>query len=135
MSGTAKYDYDSDISKIVSIRAAWVSAVKASDIDSLIALGTDDIAVVYGSGKCVCGKDALRVNLVHDLRVFDIEPLDSYEEIAFHGNWAVEFIETDRTLTAIRGGIQVKSHSKMVVLYSRRHDGSWKVARVIQLEG
>jgi ketosteroid isomerase-like protein len=135
MSSSAKPNRDSDISEIAAIRSAWISAVTIGDIDGLAALGTDDIVFVYGNGRCVSGKDALQVNLVHDLGFFDFEPRDKYEEISFHGNWAVEFIEVDTTVTAVRGGTQIKAPSKVVALYSRQGNGSWKVARVIHLEG
>ena len=35
-----------DIEKIAAVRAAWIHAVEASDINALIALATDDIVVV-----------------------------------------------------------------------------------------
>jgi uncharacterized protein (TIGR02246 family) len=53
---------DSDSSKIAALREAWLAAVKASDADSLAQMLTDDVVVVHGNGRCVCGKEAVRAD-------------------------------------------------------------------------
>jgi ketosteroid isomerase-like protein len=127
--------HDLDISKIAAVRAAWISAVKASDINGLIALATDDIVVVYGNGKTATGIDALRADLVHDFGLFDLEPRDSSAEIIVHDSWALEFCEVDRMLSAVKSGTRVQAHSRIIAVFSRQPDTSWKVARVIGLPG
>lgn len=73
MNRAADRGHELDISKIAAVRAAWISAVKASDINGLIALATDDIVVVNGNGKAATGVDALRAGLTHDFGLFDLE--------------------------------------------------------------
>src|SRR5215469_6632147 len=87
----AKSDQDSDVSKIAAIRESWIAAVKCGDIDGLVSLASDDIVVVYGNGKCVCGKDELRKSLEHYLDIFDVEQWDSSGEVTFHNKWALLF--------------------------------------------
>jgi ketosteroid isomerase-like protein len=77
-----------DISKIAAVRAAWISAVKARDINGLMALATDDIVVVNGNGKTATGVEALRADLTHDFELFDLELRDSSAEIIVHDRWA-----------------------------------------------
>jgi ketosteroid isomerase-like protein len=127
--------HDLDISKIAAVRAAWISAVKASDINGLIALATDDIVVVHGNGKTATGIDALRANLVHDFGLFDLEPRDSSAEIIVHDSWAIEFCDVDRMVSAVKSGTRVQTHSRIIAVFSRQRDTSWKVARVIGLPG
>ena len=124
-----------DVEKIAAVRAAWIRAVEASDINALIALATDDIVVVHGNGKAAIGVDALRADLQRDFGIFDVEPRDSSAEIIVHDKWAIEFCEVDQMLSSVRGGAAVRTHSRIVAVFSRQPDAAWKVARVIGLPG
>ena len=135
MNCSANRTHDLDISKIAAVRAAWISAAKASDINGLIALATDDIVLVNGDGKTVTGVDALRADLTHDFGLFDLELRDSSAEIIVHDRWAIEFCEVDRVVSAIKSGRPVQMHSRIIAVFSRQPDASWKVARVIGLRG
>jgi ketosteroid isomerase-like protein len=126
---------DLDIAKIAAVRAAWIRAVEASDINGLIALATEDIVVVHGNGKAAIGTDALMADLRRGLAMFDVEPRDSSAEIIVHDKWAIEFCEVDQTVSGVKSGTGVKTHSRIVAVFSRQPDGSWKVARVIGLPG
>jgi ketosteroid isomerase-like protein len=64
VNSSSNLDSDSAISKIAALREAWIAAVKASDADRLSAMVTDDVVVVHGNGRCVCGKDELKVDLL-----------------------------------------------------------------------
>ena len=133
MNRGANQGHDLDISKIAAVRAAWIRAVEASDINGLMALATDDIVVVRGNGRAAIGIDALRADLTHDFGLFDVEPRDSSTEIIVHDKWAIEFCEVDRMVSTVNGGAGVQTHSRVVAVFSRQPDASWKVARVIGL--
>lgn len=135
MNRSANRDHDFDVAKIAAVRAAWISAAKASDINGLIALATDDIVVVNGNGKTVTGVDALRMDLTQGFGLFDLELRDSSAEIIVHDSWAIELCEVDRMVAAIKSGGRVETHSRIVAVFSRQPDTSWKVARVIGLPG
>jgi len=124
-----------EVSKIAAVRTAWINAVKASDIDGLLALATDDIVVVNGDGKTVTGVDALRTDLTHDFGLFDLELQDSSAEIIVHNTWAVELCEVNRMVSAIKSGRRVETHSRIVAVFSRQPNTAWKVARVVGLRG
>ena len=126
---------DLDIAKITAVRAAWIPAVEASDIGGLIALATDDIVVVHGNGKAAIGIDALRSDLTHDFGIFDVKPRDASAEIIVHDKWAIEFCEVDQVVSGVKAGSEVQTHSRIVAVFSRQPDASWKVARVIALPG
>ena len=121
--------HDLDISKIAAVRAAWISAAKASDVNGLIALVTDDIVVVNGNGKTATGVEALRAVLAHDFALSDLELRDSSAE------WAIEFCEVDRMVSGVKSGRPVPTHSRIIAVFARQPDASWKVARVIGLSG
>ena len=135
MSSSANPGHDLDVSKIGAVRAAWIRAVEASDVNGLVALATDDIVVVNQNGNTAVGIDALKADLTHEFGLFDIEPRDSSAEIIVHDKWAVEFCEVDRTVSGVKSGIGVQAHSRIIAVFSRQPDASWKVARVIGLPG
>ena len=124
---------DGDVSRIGSVREAWIAALRSSNVDNLMGLVTDDIVVIYGDCRCLCGKDALRAELSKGFGVFDFEQRDSSAEIIVHDNWALEFSEVESTVTAIGGGAQIQRHSRIIAVFARQSDASWKVARVIGL--
>ena len=126
---------EADVSRIGSVREAWIAAVRSSNVDNLMGLVTDDIAVIYGDCRCVCGKDALRAELSKGFGVFDFEQRDSSAEIIVHDNWALEFSEVESTVRAIGGDAQIQRHSRIIAVFARQSDASWRVARVIGLRG
>lgn len=133
MSDRAKSDRDSSVSQIALTRAAWVAAMKVADVDRLVALATDDIVIVLSTGKCLSGKDELRKNLASHLALFDIELRDTSNEIIVHDEYAIQFSEVVRTLTAVRGGPSIEVHSITIAVFSRQSDTTWKITRVLQI--
>lgn len=131
---TTQINRQSDALRVAAVRHAWIAAVRNGDVDSLVAMLSDDIVVVHRNGQCVNGKDAVRAELLTDFRLFDFEQEDSLSEIIVHDQWALEFSEVESTATAIKGGAQVKAHFGVIAVFERQPDSSWKVARVIALQ-
>ena len=59
---------DLEISKLAAVRAAWIRAVEASDINGLIALATDDIVLRKRQSnnrhRCLEGASDARLGVV-----------------------------------------------------------------------
>ena len=81
------------------------------------------------------GVDALRADLKHDFGIFDVKPRDASAKIIVHDKWAIEFCEVDQVVSGVKAGSGVQTHSRLVAVFSRQPDASWKVARVIALPG
>jgi uncharacterized protein (TIGR02246 family) len=124
---------DSDSSKIAALREAWLAAVRASDADSLAQMLTDDVVVVRGNRRCVCGKEAVRADFLEGSRRFAIEPKVSPTAVIVREEWAFETSEVDSERTPIQGGQQVHTHSRTIVVLSRQSDASWRVCRLLGL--
>jgi len=82
MSGTPRMELDSDGLKIAAIREAWVAGVKASDVDRLLALMTEDVVIVDGKGRCASGIKEVKAKLLKRFGLFDIEQKISLAEVA-----------------------------------------------------
>jgi len=124
---------ESDESKIAALREAWLAAVKASNADSLAQMLTDDVVVVHGNGRCVCGREAVRSDFLEGFRRFAIEQKISPSEVIVVEKWAFEISEVESVLTPIQGGQQVHAHSRTIVVLARQSDSSWRVCRVLGL--
>jgi uncharacterized protein (TIGR02246 family) len=133
LDNTSNSDTDSDNSKIAAVWEVWNAALKANDASGLAAFVTDDVVFVHGNGRCVCGKEELKADFLKSFERFDFDRKFSPAEIVVRDKWAFEICEVESTLTAVRGGIQVRAHSRNVIAFARQPDSSWKVARVIEL--
>jgi uncharacterized protein (TIGR02246 family) len=124
---------DSDVSKIAAVREAWLAAVKAGDADRLADMVTDDVVVVHGNGRCVCGKEELKADFLDGFGRFAIDQRVLSSEVVVRNKWAFEIGEVESTLTPVREGAQIQAHSRTVVVLVRQHDTSWRVSRVLGL--
>ena len=118
-------------SSIAAIRQAWLNAVRAGDAERLAAMVADDVVVVHGNGRCVCGRDELKADFRRGFEAFSIQQNISSTEVVVRGQWAFEISEVESTLTPHCGGESRKAHSTTVVALRRHSDGSWKVGRVL----
>jgi ketosteroid isomerase-like protein len=83
-------DIDSAFAEIAALREDWIAAVKASDADRLSAMVTDDVVVVHGNGRCVCGKNELRADFLKGFAQFAIDQRVSSAEVIVNDKWAFE---------------------------------------------
>jgi uncharacterized protein (TIGR02246 family) len=126
-------DNDSDLSRIAAVLEACNAALKANDANHLATLVTDDVVSVHGNGRCVCGKEALKADFLKRVGRFDFDRKFSSAEIIVRDKWAMEICEVESAMTGVRGGIQFQAHSRVVIVFARQPDSSWKVARVVEL--
>jgi uncharacterized protein (TIGR02246 family) len=126
-------DIDSDVSKIAAVLEALNAALKINDANRLAALVTDDVVSVRGNGRCVCGREEIKADFLKRVGRFDFDRKFSSAEIIVRDKWAMEICEMETALTGVGGGIQVQTHSRVVILFARQPDTSWKVARVLEL--
>ena len=135
MSSFPKSDVALVRSQIAAVRQAWINAVIEGDVHQLSDLVTDDVVAVHGSGRCACGKEELKREFLEALRFVDVERTVPTSEVVVHDNWAIEIEEVDSTRVLEGGNMSVDTHFKAVFVFRRQSDGSWKVARVMELVG
>ena len=124
--------YDSVVAATALVRQAWLDAVRDADVERLGELVTDDVVVVHGNGRCVCGKEKLKADLRKGFEVFAVEQSVSSPEVVVRGRWAFEISEVESCLTR-RSGESTHVHSTTIVALSRESNGAWRVGRVLGL--
>ena len=120
-------------SKIAAVRQNWIQAVNDGDVSRLANYMTDDVVAVRRDGRCASGKDVLAAGLLEVFRLYDVERRILRSEVTVRDNWSFEIDEMDSTATPLRHGNEIHAHVKTVLVYARQADGSWKVARLLEL--
>ena len=116
---------------IAAVRQAWLDAVKAGNAERLAAMVTEDVVVVHGDGRCLCGKEAVKADFLKGFERFSIEQQVSAAEVVVRGTWAFEISQVESKFTPHLAGEAKQVHSTTVVGLNRQPDGSWKVGRVL----
>jgi ketosteroid isomerase-like protein len=133
MSNSLETTVDRDRASIAVVRKAWVEAVVAGDADRLADLVTSDVVAVHANGRCTCGKDDVRRFFIDAFNKFDIEGKTSSSDVVVHGIWAVEIDEIQTKRTQYDAPVSEDVSLQAVFIFARQLDGSWKVARIIEL--
>ena len=131
MGTSSKSDSDSASSSIAAVQQAWLEAIKAADVERLATLVTDDVVVVHGTGRCVRGRDELKMDFRNAFAAFSIEQSVSTAGLVVRGSWALEIADMETKLTPRSGGEGMLFHSTTVTVLNRQPDGSWKIGRVL----
>ena len=118
-------------SSIAAVRQTWLNAVRAADAERLAGMVTDDVVAVHGNGRCVNGRDELKLDFLKGFEAFSIEQNVLSAEVVIRGRWAFEISEVESKLTPHSGGESRRVHSTTVVGLNQQPDGSWKVARIL----
>jgi uncharacterized protein (TIGR02246 family) len=131
MGTTPDQDTVSAASSVEAVWHAWLDAIKTGDVEKLATLVTDDVVVVHGTGRCLRGRDELKMNFRSAFEAFSIEQNASTAGLVVRGNWALEIADIETKLTPRSGGERTLFHSTTVTALNRQPDGSWKVGRVL----
>jgi uncharacterized protein (TIGR02246 family) len=121
------------VSSIAAVRQTWLDSVRASDTERIASMLADDIVVVHGNGRCVCGRDELKADFRKGFEAFSISQEVKSTEVIVRGRWAFEISEVETKLMPHSGSVPKQFHSKTVVAFRNQSDGSWKVTRVLGL--
>ena len=129
MGTISKGDNSLLLESIDAVQQAWLDAIKAADVERLATLVTDDVVVVHGTGRCVRGRDELKMDLRNAFKAFSVEQSVSTAGLVVRGSWALEIADMETKLTPRSGGEGMLFHSTTVTALNRQPDGSWKIGR------
>ena len=108
-------------------REAWMAAAARDDAAAVGAMYTDDAVFVSSEAPPAIGRAAIQEALA---QVFPISAIDhiTSREVAVSGDIAYDYGEYQQTITPPGGAPQaVRGH--YVVILRRQSDGSWKLAK------
>ncbi|MDZ7757161.1 YybH family protein [Rhodohalobacter sp.] len=121
--------YEEDIAEINELREKELEAVLAGNVDSLMAIRTDDFIAMLPGMPAIKGKEAVRevlTGMFGQMEEFEHNTIS--EEVIVSGDWAFHRgTYTDR-VTLKSGGETMAFEGKFLWILQRQEDGSWKYA-------
>ena len=114
-----------------NVREECATAMRAGDVESFMAIVTDDAVLMPPNEPAVTGKEAIRAWTQLFFEQFSIEPTISVKEVEVVGDWAFERADYTFRLTPVAGGAVMQENIKNLRVLQRQSDGSWKIAREI----
>ncbi|MDZ7715329.1 MAG: nuclear transport factor 2 family protein [Balneolaceae bacterium] len=121
--------YEEDIAEINELREKELEAVLAGNVDSLMAIRTDDFIAMLPGMPAIKGKEAVRevlTGMFGQMEEFEHNTIS--EEVIVSGDWAFHRgTYTDR-VTLKSGGRADARIREIALILQRQEDGSWKYA-------
>lgn len=109
--------------------ASYVTAINSNNLDSLLAMLTEDVVYLPPHEPVLVGKPAVRPWAEAYLNAFTIRWDKASSEFVVAGEWAFEVYSYRATDTPKGGGAAFQDSGKGLVIYHHDPDGKWRVAR------
>jgi ketosteroid isomerase-like protein len=108
---------------------AYTTAINSNNLDSLLAVFTEDVVFLSPNEPVVVGKAAVRAWSEAYLKAFTIHWDKTVSEFIVAGEWAFERYSYREHDTPSGGGAAVTDTGKGLLIYHHDSDGKWRVAR------
>lgn len=123
---------ESDVAAIQAMTEAWEEAIQAEDVPALLAMSTDDIVVMGPDAPSARGKQVLEESYRSLFEAFSVTatwPVEGTEEIVVADRWAYQMSEFTLAMIPKDGGEAIEAHGKLIMIFQRQPDGTWRFAR------
>jgi ketosteroid isomerase-like protein len=122
-------DATADKQNVSQVGERELKALNAGNIDSNLAVLTQDVVMMAPNQPVLTGAAAVRSWLrgLHDQFTFDVRYTDSQVDVA--GDRAIERYMGTGTITPKKGGPPIQDRIKGIHIYHRQADGSWLIAQ------
>ena len=106
----------------------FVERGNAGDVEGVMACCTDDIVLMPPNAPAVVGADAVRPWLAEVFEQFTTELSTTTDDIVVSGDLAYARRSFEWTLEPRAGGERFTETGKVILIYKRGPDGTWKAA-------
>ncbi len=122
---------EADVAAIETLRADFVTAYNAEDVDKLLNLFTADAVRMPPDEPALSGTEELRGYFSSRFELADIEVSIATDETEIAGDWAFARGNFGVAVTSAAGGEPVEYTGKWINIMQRQADGSWKMSHNI----
>ena len=120
-----------DAAAIQTLTEEWTAAFNAGDATTLAAWYADDAVRMPPNAPAYTGPEAAKEAFRRLFEQFSGELTWPTEEIVVADGWAFHRGTYTIRLTPVAGGEVIGESGKVIVIFRRQPDGSWKIAREI----
>ena len=111
---------------------AYIAAVKSRDLDKLASLLDPDTIFMPPNDTSLFGTAEVREWWKEYFEFFRITSVAEPErEVTISGDLAIEESTYMITITPVKGGTRIRDDGRMLKVWKRQSDGSWKMWRVM----
>jgi uncharacterized protein (TIGR02246 family) len=114
---------------IRSVVESEMAAANAGDLEGWLAHFADDVSFLPANESILLGKEAVRAWGEFLFSQFDLHEDVSVEEVVVSGDLAYTRTTFAMTMTPKAGGESFTDVGKMLSIFGRQQDGSWKWSR------
>ena len=131
LAGCSTTQHDSRSHDVIAKEAhgAYVDAINSNDLESIMAVMTDDVVFMAPDTPRMVGKDAVRPWVAGYLEAFSTQWEKTTLEFVVCGEWAFEQYSYAHTDAARDSGELTVGAGKGLIVYRLEDDGVWRVAR------
>lgn len=122
---------DDEIRDIRRVAKRWTEAVGSGEIGRLRGLMVDDIIVIHGDGRIVCGKEAVIRDFARSLQDISVRQTVKSEETVIADEWAFDRATVRTIIKSRKSGDTRQFDSKSIAILRKENDAEWRVARTI----
>jgi uncharacterized protein (TIGR02246 family) len=119
----------SDEQSIRDLVALWHSATNAGDIDTVLALMSEDVVFLGAGRPPMRGRSLFESGLRKLLTTHRIESAGDVREVEVSGDLAYSWTELKVSIVPRAGGDAITRSGSALSILRRRGDGGWVVAR------
>ena len=120
-----------DEEEIRSMVATYLQLVNEGNAEEILKLYTDDAVAMIPFGPSLEGKDALRKESFGTHQEVKFDLAYDIKEVVVSGDWAFARTTVDGILTLKAIEASALDKMKMIQIFNKQDDGSWKIARFI----
>jgi uncharacterized protein (TIGR02246 family) len=118
----------SDVEEITSVRATYIKAENAGDVEGILRTCTEDIVFIPPESPPVEGKEAAREFLGDFLEAFSVELDLTSHGVVVDGDLAYDWGTVSGTMSPDGGDSQSVSNTYLIV-FERNDEGSWQQSK------
>ncbi len=120
-----------DVAAIKALSDDYLAALNAGDAAALADIFAEDAILMPVSAPALVGKEAIQSGMQTFVDQFTSKLTGSTEEVEVAGDWAFSRNSYTGTVTPKAGGEPTEIKLKLLTIYKRQPDGSWKNYRGI----
>jgi len=120
-----------EVRAIEQLMQEWHAGWQNSDIETLLALFTDDAVLMPQGQPIVKGKAAIRSLYEAFFKRYRVNGECQLQEVEVSGDLGYFWVNYTLTATPKGEGEQIKDDSKSVFIVRRLADNAWKIARLM----
>ena len=131
--------HSEDIAAIRQLAEDWGAGWQTADLETLLALLSDEPVLIMSSEDPIVGKAAIRELYQYVFENYTFASDENYTrmtkveqiEVEVDGDLGYIWSKYKNTETPKAGGETIEDHGQSVYIVKRQNDGSWKFTRLI----